>query len=143
MTAISRGTKFAIIFGVIGIVVGVAATLAFIQTDEGAELKQRLVGDTRESSEGLFLKVKGVVRPAIYHKSNLSPGEEGVFYADATGGTRPYKFQWDFGDGSAISPLENVTHSFLSAGDYKVQLTATDSTGRMGVISVTQKISPP
>lgn len=141
MTALSKGTKYAIIFGAIGIVVGIGITFAFLQTEEGNEgLIQRLVGDSRISPEEAFVHVKGVVRPGIYHESTLAPGQAGVFYADASGGTKPYQFQWDFGDGSAAPSLQNVTHTFASAGEYEVRLTATDSAGIKGVISVTQTV---
>jgi PKD domain-containing protein len=140
MTATSKGTKFAIIFGAIGVAVGIGATLAFIQTREGDEIQQHLVGDSLISGDEGYAKLKGVVRPAIYHESMLAPGEEGIFYADASGGNKPYQFEWKFDD-SFTSTLENVTHSFNSAGEYNVQLTAIDSSGIKGVISITQEVA--
>lgn len=141
MNALTRSTKFAIIFGVAGIAVGIGITLALVQTnDDDGGIIQRLVGDNRESSEDSFVKLKGVVRPGINHESILAPGEEGMFYADASGGTRPYQFQWDFGDGSPSSSLQNATHAFPSAGEYQVRLAAMDSNGIKGVISVKQSV---
>lgn len=37
------------------------------------------------------------------------------------------QFEWDFGDGSATSNLENPTHVYTSAGTYQVTLTASNS----------------
>jgi hypothetical protein len=50
------------------------------------------------------------------------------FSAIATGGTPPYSFRWDFGDGST-STDRNPVHSYQSSGDYTVNLTVTDSDG--------------
>src|SRR5215210_4043759 len=53
------------------------------------------------------------------------------FEANVTGGTVPYTYSWDFGDGSVESDDdETVDHTFNIAGNYTVTLTVTDSTGR-------------
>ena len=50
------------------------------------------------------------------------------FSALATGGTPPYSFNWDFGDG-ITSTDRNPDHSFQTAGDYDINVTVTDSDG--------------
>ena len=53
------------------------------------------------------------------------------FEADVTGGTLPYTYSWDFGDGSVESDDdETIDHTFGVAGNYTVTLTVTDSFGR-------------
>src|SRR5215203_1851971 len=53
------------------------------------------------------------------------------FEANVTGGTVPYTYSWDFGDGSVESDDdETIDHTFNIAGNYTVTLTVTDSTGR-------------
>src|SRR5215217_7875316 len=53
------------------------------------------------------------------------------FEANVTGGTVPYTYSWDFGDGSVESDDdESIDHTFDVAGNYNVDLTVTDSTGR-------------
>ena len=53
------------------------------------------------------------------------------FEANVTGGTVPYTYSWDFGDGSVESDDdETVDHTFNIAGTYTVSATVTDSTGR-------------
>jgi PKD domain-containing protein len=53
------------------------------------------------------------------------------FEADVTGGTGPYTYSWDFGDGSVeIDDDETVEHTFEEAGSYNVGLTVTDSIGQ-------------
>lgn len=47
------------------------------------------------------------------------------FTLSVSGGSESYNYQWDFGDGN-ISTEQNPSHSFLSAGEYTVRLTATD-----------------
>lgn len=44
------------------------------------------------------------------------------------GGTSPYSFQWDFGDGSPGSTLSNPAHDYATAGVYLATVTVTDAT---------------
>ena len=140
MIALSKGLKLAIIFMSVGVVVGIGVTFALIKSEESDAIEQGLISDSKVSNEQLLKTVKEHVRPGISHKSTLAEGEEGTFFADASGGYPPYQFQWDFGDGSPTSSLQNVTHSYASAGEYNVQLTAIDSKGNHGVISVVQSV---
>src|SRR5918996_1664414 len=63
----------------------------------------------------------------------ISNSTEGVapatfeFQANLTGGTEPYTYLWDFGDGSEESDEQTVLHTFEEAGIYNVTLTATDT----------------
>ncbi|HHH79815.1 MAG TPA: PKD domain-containing protein, partial [Thermoplasmatales archaeon] len=47
------------------------------------------------------------------------------FSATTTGGTPPYTYHWEFGDGET-SEEQNPTHVYQSAGEYTVTLTVTD-----------------
>ncbi|HVN75460.1 MAG TPA: PKD domain-containing protein [Thermoanaerobaculaceae bacterium] len=49
------------------------------------------------------------------------------FTGSASGGTSPYTFDWDFGDGSAHSGQQNPAHTYASAGTYSVVLKVTDA----------------
>ncbi len=51
-----------------------------------------------------------------------------AFAGSASGGTPPYSYSWDFGDG-ASSNLQNPTYPYSGAGTYTATLTVTDSTG--------------
>ncbi len=44
----------------------------------------------------------------------------------ATGGTTPYTFDWDLGDGNTVT-AQTVTHIYEAGGTYPVTLTVTDS----------------
>lgn len=59
-------------------------------------------------------------------------GQLGSFTATVSGGTQPYYMSWDFGDGSATVQTTDftVSHVFLSANDYNVQLSVSDSGGQ-------------
>jgi PKD repeat protein len=65
----------------------------------------------------------------------ISSGTEGVapatfeFEANIIGGTGPYTYSWDFGDGSVdVDDDEIIGHTFGVAGSYNVDLTVIDST---------------
>jgi len=48
------------------------------------------------------------------------------FTGNATGGTAPYSYSWNFGDG-ASSTAQNPSHAYTQAGTYTATLTVTDS----------------
>jgi PKD repeat protein len=50
-----------------------------------------------------------------------------AFSGTATGGSPPYSYGWDFGDGSATSTAQNPSHTYSSAGTFTATLTVTDS----------------
>jgi PKD repeat protein len=69
--------------------------------------------------------------PLLNANADASPtsGETSLtvnFTGDATGGTSPYSYSWDFGDGQS-STQQNPSHTFNSSGNYTVTLTVTDS----------------
>jgi PKD repeat protein len=52
-----------------------------------------------------------------------------LFETFPEGGTEPYTFSWNFGDGSSQSNEQNTEHTFVNPGTYVVSLTVTDSAG--------------
>lgn len=53
-----------------------------------------------------------------------------LFETDPEGGTGPYTYSWNFGDGSPQVTEEDIEHTFANPGMYVVTLTVTDSTGQ-------------
>lgn len=58
-----------------------------------------------------------------------SDGVTVTFSASATGGTPPYTFAWDFGDGGRGTGA-SVTHTYSSWGTYTVTVTVRDAQGQ-------------
>ncbi|MBO0814826.1 MAG: PKD domain-containing protein, partial [Actinobacteria bacterium] len=65
------------------------------------------------------------------------------FTGSASGGTAPYSYSWNFGDGSAASTAQNPSHTYSSAGTYTAKLTVTDSSSpaNTATSTVTIKVS--
>lgn len=59
------------------------------------------------------------------------------FTAAITGGTGPFTYDWDFGDGSAHSTSANPTHIYTVVGTYTVTLTVTDANGLVTIATST------
>jgi len=49
------------------------------------------------------------------------------FTGSVTGGTAPFTYRWDFGDGTATSTSQNPTHTYEAVGSYTPVFTVTDS----------------
>jgi len=52
-----------------------------------------------------------------------------TFTASVTGGTFPYNYQWDLGDGATSSGVY-TSHLYAYSGTYTIQLTVTDNSGQ-------------
>ncbi|MBF0103166.1 MAG: trypsin-like serine protease [Desulfobacterales bacterium] len=63
-----------------------------------------------------------------------------MFTTKIIGGTSPYKYDWNFGDGTT-SNESSPKHTFSTAGDYIVTLTVTDSTGKTGSTTIDIKVN--
>jgi hypothetical protein len=59
-------------------------------------------------------------------------GEEIQFDGTATGGTPPYSFHWDFGNGDT-SELEDPKYAFNETEEFDITLIVIDSTGVMAI----------
>ncbi|MGY3213367.1 PKD domain-containing protein [Mucilaginibacter sp. HD30] len=79
-----------------------------------------------------FFTVNGQPVSAIQvNKSSFCLGD-GVQFKDVSviaDGGAAQQWLWDFGDGSPFSTVQNPTHIYAAAGDYKVKLTVTDANG--------------
>src|SRR5215204_1163463 len=79
----------------------------------------------------------------------ISNGTESVvpatfeFQANLTGGTEPYTYIWNFGDGSEESDEQTVLHTFEEAGTYNVTLAATDTDNQNAFDSIEITVNEP
>src|SRR5438874_9937283 len=98
-------------------------------------------GQTAKSSQTIMVNV----RPSAsisYSPSNPVILAPVTFTASVTGGTQPYTYSWDFGDGTTGSG-SSVSHSYLLPGTCTVTLTVTDANGMKATASVTITVALP
>jgi hypothetical protein len=69
-------------------------------------------------------------------------GQSIQFVGFATGGTEPYTWAWDFGDG-ATAAVQNPTHAYTAPGTYNVTLTVTDAADDTATDATTATIIAP
>jgi PKD repeat protein len=62
------------------------------------------------------------------------------FTGSASGGTAPYSYSWNFGDGST-STAQNPSHTYNSAGTYTATLTVTDSSSPAKTATATATVT--
>ena len=58
-------------------------------------------------------------------------GEDIKFIGNVTGGTEPYTWHWDFGNGD-FSEEQNPVYNYSEVGEYPIHLTVTDTSGLEG-----------
>lgn len=71
-----------------------------------------------------------------------SVGQQIVFYGYATGGTPPYSFWWNFGDGTTGGTI-NGTKTYAASGRYEVTFFVTDRAGAMAFSTTTAFVTAP
>ena len=59
-------------------------------------------------------------------------------FIDLSAAETSITYQWDFGDGSSISNLQNPSHLYATPGNYPVTLTITTSAGCIDTLSLLQ-----
>jgi PKD repeat protein len=75
-----------------------------------------------------------------YSPTNPGPLTPIQFVATASGGTQPYTYSWDFGDGTTGTG-STLSHSYVLPGTYTVTLTVTDTNGKTATSSATVSVA--
>ena len=74
--------------------------------------------------------------------TTISAGQSVNFQSEASFGTGPYTYQWDFGGGATDSTVQNPGSTiFSTAGTFTVNVTVTDSKGDTAQDSVIVTVS--
>jgi PKD repeat protein len=77
-----------------------------------------------------------------YAPSSPMVDQQVSFTASAVGGTAPYSYSWNFGDG-ATGAGQTVTHAYSSAGSFTVTMKAKDSGSPQQTSTAQQTVSIP
>jgi PKD repeat protein len=64
------------------------------------------------------------------------------FTGSAAGGSAPYTYSWDFGDGSPRDSSQNPSHTYTTTGSFSVRLTVQDSAGATTTGGLTVTVTP-
>jgi len=103
-------------------------TVALTVTDANAK--------TATASHGVSIKPTSLVADFTLTPASPNIGQSVSFNATVSGGTTPYSFRWDFGDGGSASGSP-VSHVYSTSGSFKVTLIANDSGGQTVTLSKT------
>ena len=95
------------------------------------------------ASDNIPIIVEPPSPPPLASVNIISNGTEGIapatfeFEANVAGGTGPYTYSWEFGDGSSReSNARTVSHTFDQAGRYNVGLVVMDSRNQIAFDSI-------
>jgi PKD repeat protein len=109
--------------------------------DEGVYSVVLTVTDSKDrtgtSSAPIHVSASATVEATITATPSSGKAPLAVaFTSNVAGGTYPYTYAWDFGDG-ASSTEANPSHTYSESGIYNVKLTVTDSASRQVTSEVT------
>jgi PKD repeat protein len=85
-----------------------------------------------EGSESYLLKICPFFVTARGDTPFSQPFTAVTFTANGSGGTPPYRFEWNFGD-NGIATGQVAQHLYSASGTYTVTLTGTDTSGAVSI----------
>src|SRR6266700_2936676 len=99
-------------------------------------------GDTATGVEAVVVGLSPLQDGFTHSPTSPQPGENINFTASARGGTPPYSYSWDFGNGASARGA-SATYSYATAGSYTVTLAVIDATNRSNNTSQSLTIYSP
>ncbi|MFL6482866.1 MAG: PKD domain-containing protein [Nitrososphaera sp.] len=129
----SKTAKMAIVFGAIGAMVGIGATIAILYSQPMKSMLQgKAGGESNYDNSNYNSNSQDNTDPKLgfitHYKAVLTVGEEGAYSADSKFAKGPISFEWKFSDGLTLTG-QNVTRTFDAPGKYSFYLTVTDANG--------------
>ena len=77
-----------------------------------------------------YIKLNGFVNAGFsYTYNSACTAPVTISFNNTSQSNSPLTYQWDFGDGSAISTDQNPKHTYLTTGSFNVKLVATNENG--------------
>lgn len=85
-----------------------------------------------QHSAVLAVNFDTLTQASITAPANPTVNNKAVFTANTNGGTPPFKYSWTWGDGSVsgVKDQSQGSHIYVTAGNYTVMVTVTDSLGK-------------
>ncbi len=74
---------------------------------------------------------------------SLCSAQTGVFAVSVTGGTGPFSYVWDFGDGAVLFGGASESYAYSVPGNFAVSMTVTDAGGCSEILTATVAVAPP
>jgi PKD repeat protein len=102
---------------------------------------QRYSGPSNDGIDYISYKAESIEANA-YGPYESNTGEPIQFTGNATGGTTPYFWYWNFGNGD-YSTEQNPSYSYTETGNYTVILTVTDQNNLQGTDITAASITGP
>jgi hypothetical protein len=101
------------------------------------------VADNSGQGAYTFTAVTISVVPTLTASAAAGPSTSGsvplsvAFSGSASGGAQPYRWAWDFGDGSPPDTRQNPPHVYSTPGSYSARLTVSDAIGAVSPAAIT------
>src|SRR3989441_2868339 len=86
-------------------------------------------GKTAPASHSVTVTAQALTADFTFSPTSPSINQQVTFTATVSGGTTPFSYAWNFGDGSTGTG-NPATHSYITANTYTVTLTVTDGNGK-------------
>ena len=96
-----------------------------------------------EGSMGFYVTVTAPLALAASASATAGVAPLAItFTSTPSGGTAPFTYDWNFGDGTAHATTQNASHTYSTAGGFMTTLTVTDALGHTAVKTWAVGVTP-